>query len=109
MAGQGLGYVGAGFFYTGYRLFGNGFVRLHPRLTNPWLINPARTNLNNVGFGKGQYDAAHRATTFVRHSTISAWPYVRNWNTIYWKTPIPGHTISVNPWTRTIFHEGPVH
>ena len=92
LVGRGVGYVGAGYFYTGYRLFGDKFTRLHPRLFT-------------------QTDIGHRAATFLRSDFLRQFPKVSNWNTIYWQTSQGNgyFHIGANPWTRTIFHEGYGH
>ncbi len=66
------------------------FFKLHPRLMNQ--------------------DVAHRATTFFRQEIISNGKFgIKNYKTIYFNHRIGNRnfSIGINPWKRTIFHEGP--
>ena len=58
-----------------------------------------------------QKDAGHRAGTFLRDGFVRTFPKVRNWNTIYWEMEEGSKYwhLGINPWTRTIFHEGINH
>lgn len=85
----GLGYVGATYFWVGYRTLGSSFVRLHPRIYS-------------------QTDIWHRAATFMRPEVLRRFPQVRDYRTIYWNTQIDNNlfmTLGANPWLRWIFHE----
>jgi RHS repeat-associated protein len=95
-----VGTIGAGISYSGFRIFGLSYYRINSRITT----------LGMRGYGFGQFDAAHRASTFFRKEILkSGFPGVRNWNTIYFNKTIGGQpfSIGINPWKRTIFHEGP--
>jgi hypothetical protein len=56
-------------------------------------------------------DPAYRAATLfrARGSLINSFPNVKDWKTIYWESQTTNGlfiNIGVNPWTKTIFHEG---
>jgi RHS repeat-associated protein len=103
LAEKGIGFTGAAYFKIGTKILGEGFARIHPRL-------------NTIGFadirgmGFGQFDAGHRAAAFFRSEILNSGKLgVKNWKTIYYNITIGGKDFSlgINPWTRTIFHEGP--
>lgn len=95
-----VGYTGLAYNKIGYKIMGESFYKLHPRITN---IGPR-------GYGHGQADVYHRTATFYRSEMLETGKFgVRNWNTIYTNYKLGDHnySIGINPWTRTIFHEGP--
>lgn len=80
---------------------------LHPRITNPYF---SANGVATRGFGFGQYDAGHRASSFLRESTIMEGHFgIKNYKTIFFNYSSEGQNFSIgaNPWTGTIFHEGP--
>ncbi|WP_050019470.1 RHS repeat-associated core domain-containing protein [Chryseobacterium sp. P1-3] len=77
----------------------NSILRLHPRLTT----------LGMRGYGHGQFDAAHRGTAFIQEEIFRKGTFgIKNYKTVYFNHTIGNHTFStgINPWTRTIFHQG---
>lgn len=93
---KGLG-IGAKYFLS--RTY-NSVLKLHPRLTT----------LGTRGFGHGQFDAAHRGTAFFQKEIFQKGSFgVKNYNTIYFNHKIGTQNFStgINPWNRTIFHQGP--
>jgi RHS repeat-associated protein len=98
--GKGVGYVGKGYTQTGLKVFGEKFLKYHPRLTNIGL----------EGLGKGQFDAGHRAATFLKSEILEAGKWgVQSWRTVYKNLEVGSQTFSIgiNPWTREIFHMAP--
>jgi RHS repeat-associated protein len=88
--------VNFGYSTVGYRMIGTSFFKLHPRLTT----------LSTRGFGFGQFDAAHRASIFMKNDILFKGTMgIKNYNTIYFN--YNQFSIGINPWTRTIFHMGP--
>lgn len=80
---------------------------LHPRITHPYFSS---TGNATRGFGYGQFDIGHRSASFLRESIIMDGNFgIKNYNTIYFNYSNGGQNFSIgaNPWTRTIFHEGP--
>jgi len=103
MVSKGVGYVGLGYSKLGYRMFGERFFKIHPRISTV-----GYADIKGLGFG--QYDAAHRASSFLRNDILkSGKTGVKNWRTIHYNLDLGGQqfSIGVNPWKRTIFHEGP--
>lgn len=99
-ASKAIGYTGLGYTKLGVKMFGDKFLKLHPRLTTPSIR----------GYGFEQLDAGHRATTFFRSEImVHGKAGVKNWKTIYYNLNVNGQPLSIgiNPWRRTIFHEGP--
>ena len=81
--------------------------KLHPRLYS----YAAKGN----GFGIGQFDAGHRATSFLRNEILTTGRigaknlFSRNNATIYFNKSIGSQnfSIGINPYKKSIFHEGP--
>lgn len=101
--------LGAGSYALSFARFGlsmrpsASFFKLHKRITTPGYADIR-------GYGFGQYDAGHRATTFLRQEILSKGKFgIKNYKTIFFNHTIDGQhfSIGINPWTRTIFHEGP--
>lgn len=93
---------GVNFMYSagGYKIFGTKYFRLDSRLTN----------IGVEGLGHGQFDAAHRATSFLREDILQKGTIgFRDPSTMFLNHTIDGQSFSIgiNPWTRKIFHEGP--
>ncbi|WP_271730164.1 hypothetical protein, partial [Aquimarina algiphila] len=79
--------------------------RLHKRITTP-----GYAEVYGRGYGYGQYDAGHRATTFLRNEILQNGKYgIKNWKTIFinYELNSQNFSIGINPWKRTIFHEAP--
>jgi hypothetical protein len=97
---KGVGYLGVGYTKVGVRVFGESFLQYNVRLTK----------IGIGGLGHGQFDAAHRATTFLKSDILEAGKWgARNWNTIYTNLEIGGKyfSIGINPWKREIYHMAP--
>ncbi|MFT6637658.1 MAG: RHS repeat-associated protein [Flavobacterium sp.] len=80
---------------------------LKPRITNPYFDSKG---LATRGYGFGQYDAGHRASTFMREKIIMEGKFgIKDYKSIYFNYTNQGQNFSIgaNPWTRTIYHEGP--
>jgi RHS repeat-associated protein len=80
---------------------------LHPRIANPYFSNVGEAT---KGFGFNQYDAAHRASTFLRDDIIMHGSFgIKDYKTIYfnYSTGSQNFSTAANPWTRTIYHEAP--
>jgi hypothetical protein len=93
---------GVNFMYSagGYKIFGTKFFRLDSRLTN----------IGVEGLGHGQFDAAHRAVAYLREDILQKGSIgFKNQSTMFlnYSTNGQNFSIGINPWTRTIFHEGP--
>lgn len=77
--------------------------KIHLRISNP--------GQHGVGIlRQGQLDVGHRASTFFSTEVIQTGKIgIENYRTIYFNKRIGNRDFSVgiNPWTRTIFHEGP--
>jgi len=85
-----IGYLGSAYVYSGRQLFGEQFLRYHPRIF-------------------GQNDAAHRAGVFLRDDLMKASPAVVDRRKLSWsfQNGSKYYSIGVNPWTRSIYHMGP--
>lgn len=80
---------------------------VHPRISNPYFSSVGEAT---KGFGFGQYDAGHRAASFLRDDIILHGNFgIKNYNTIYFNYSIGKQSFSTaaNPWKLTIFHEAP--
>lgn len=97
------------------RLLKREYFKLHPRITNPRynykLLYDSKTQKMEFGFiNTDQMDIAHRAASFVSTDVMQTGNIgIKNYKTIYFNKTYGNKTISVaiNPWTRTIYHEGP--
>lgn len=123
--------VGMGTGATGLAKSG-GILKNAPKLTKPhrpyffqqylsrgqFEINPRITDTGCFKIGRGQFDWEHRATTLLADDIMQTGKFgIRNYRTIYFNKMYSGyrngkyymqvHSIGINPWKRTIFHEGP--
>ncbi len=97
-----VGKAGGNLAYSlgGYKLLGTGYFENADYLTR----------LTKGGYGFGQFDVAHRSTTFLRNDILMEGKLgISNWKTIFMNYNNNGQnfSIGINPWKKTIFHEGP--
>jgi hypothetical protein len=59
-----------------------------------------------------QTDIYHSATTFMREEVLGTYPEIKSYRSLWYSIPgeangVKGSfSVGVNPWTRTIYHEG---
>ena len=82
--------------------------KYHPRLTTP-----GYAEIYSRGYGFGQFDAGHRAASFMADDVLKygdvSMPDYRTINFNYTTKYKEKFSVGINPWKRTIIHIAPQH